>query len=657
MSNEWYTPKELAGLPGLPDTVQAVNRRASRDGWECRPRLGRGGGREYALASLPVETQTALLVRQAPPKKKRNSVVPALDRESLWDTYERKPQAQKNEAARRLALVQRVERLTQAGIELSRAVVDVAHEITESRATLYRWLKTVRGADPSDWLALLAPQYSCGCDKTACTPEAWEFFKAQYLRPESPAIKTCWIWTRDVAKEQGWDWPALRTIQRWVNEKIPRSVRVLMREGEVAMLRMYPSQKRTVRDLYAMNWINGDGYQHNVFVKFPDGTIGRPKVWYWQDVYSRRLLAWRADRTEHSDMIRLALGDVIERFGIPEHATIDNTRAAANKWMTGGVKNRYRFKVREEDPFGLMPLLGIRIHWTSVHKGKGWGQAKPVERTFGVGGLGEYVDKRWEFRGAYTGPNVTAKPENYGSAAVDWNVFIKVLDQAIAEWNAREGRQTEICAGAGSFDTAFRESYERNAQRIRRATAAQRRMWLLAAEAVTVKSDGAVVLTVGTGPQGKNRYSCDALIQYTGSKVIARFDPDKLHTCVHVYQPDGRYIGEAECIHAAGFGDTSRGREWKRLKNERLRSIKQAAASELQMTEVTVSDLMPTAPEPLEPRPQQVVRGAFDRHQHRRVSGSDVIESPAERHNFADVMMRLSADWIRQHPGVIDRDD
>jgi len=43
------------------------------------------------------------------------------------------------------------------------------------------------------------------------------------------------------------------------------------------------------------------------------------------------------------------------------------------------------------------------MHWTSVVAGKGWGQAKPVERAFGVGGLEEYVDKHPALAGAYTG--------------------------------------------------------------------------------------------------------------------------------------------------------------------------------------------------------------------------------------------------------------
>ena len=88
--------------------------------------------------------------------------------------------------------------------------------------------------------------------------------------------------------------------------------------------------------------------------------------------------------------------------------------------MTGGVPNRYRFKIKDDDPVGIMTLLmgRDRVHWTSVHGGRGHGQAKPVERAFGVGGIGEIVDKHPAFAGAWTGNSPLAKPENYGSRAV-----------------------------------------------------------------------------------------------------------------------------------------------------------------------------------------------------------------------------------------------
>tara|TARA_A100000171_G_C2137713_1_gene151720 strand:- start:516 stop:2492 length:1977 start_codon:yes stop_codon:yes gene_type:complete len=642
----YYTLRQIADVLDL--TQEAIRKRAKRENWAFNVVKGIGGQRnQYSINSLPLDIQ-ARLVTQHQTKSERSTpstrLVNTPDRESLWEAYERRPQSLKTEAARRLSALQGVERLVTAGHSRTRAVEETAKVFGESRSTLYRWAKMVVGQDSADWLAALVPAYMGRTAKADCDERAWDFFKSQYLRPEAPSVATCYEWMCQAAKENGWSVPSQRTVTRWAND-IPRTLRVLKREGEHAMMRLYPSQQRTVRDLHAMYWINGDGYQHNVFVRFPDGTVGRPKTWFWQDVFSRNIVGYRPDQTEHSDMIRLALGDVVERYGIPEHATIDNTRAAANKWLTAGVRTRYRFKVKEEDPIGLMPQLGIQIHWTSVHKGRGHGQAKPVERAFGVGGLGEYVDKHPKFQGAYTGPNVMAKPENYAETAVEWEVFIQVLRACIDAWNAREGRRTEICAGQLSFEQAFTDSYQRNAHLIRRATDAQRRMWMLTAEAVTVQRDAHVSLTVGKGAHGKNRYACDSLIDHVGKRIVVRFDPDRLHECVHIYLPDGRYLGQADCIHAAGFGDSTAGREWKRQTTRRLKAAKEMAAAEIRMSAIEAADLLPDPdPEPQQAPATNVTRGAW-KEPARKVVGSDVVpdedaeQSPAERYRFDDAML------------------
>ncbi|AFL75372.1 DNA-binding protein [Thiocystis violascens] len=56
----WYSVSALMGLPGLPKTGRAIQLRAKREGWNHRPRAGRGGGKEYAIESLPIETQQHL---------------------------------------------------------------------------------------------------------------------------------------------------------------------------------------------------------------------------------------------------------------------------------------------------------------------------------------------------------------------------------------------------------------------------------------------------------------------------------------------------------------------------------------------------------------------------------------------------------------------
>ena len=57
----WYTLSELIGTPGLPSSRATIKSIAERDEWQSRLRRGkRGGGIEYAIASLPAKTQQYL---------------------------------------------------------------------------------------------------------------------------------------------------------------------------------------------------------------------------------------------------------------------------------------------------------------------------------------------------------------------------------------------------------------------------------------------------------------------------------------------------------------------------------------------------------------------------------------------------------------------
>nr|UTT87712.1 Mu transposase C-terminal domain-containing protein [Psychrobacter sp. PraFG1] len=204
--------------------------------------------------------------------------------------------------------------------------------------------------------------------------------------------------------------------------------------------------------------------------------------------------------------------------------------------MTGGVKNRYRFKVKEDDPMGIIPLLGIELFWTSVQFGKGHGQAKPIERAFSHGGLGETVDKHPLLAGHHAGANVLDKPDNYhgGKDGVSYEDFIAALEQGIELWNNREKRDTEICQGVYSFNQVFERDYAQAT--VRRATTEQMRLLMLMSEAVTLKHNGTFSLSCGGKVFGqKNRYEATDLIGTSHKKVVVKFDPQRLHDTVWVY--------------------------------------------------------------------------------------------------------------------------
>lgn len=61
---ETYTTQELSGLFAI--SVKSIHMRAKREGWQSRPRAGRGGGREWTVASMPESTRLAIAAKVAP---------------------------------------------------------------------------------------------------------------------------------------------------------------------------------------------------------------------------------------------------------------------------------------------------------------------------------------------------------------------------------------------------------------------------------------------------------------------------------------------------------------------------------------------------------------------------------------------------------------
>lgn len=594
----WYSSDQLAALalPGLPRTRRNVDLLAEREGWRAaegefpanpngwwRRREGRGGGVEYSSAALPQKARAALALREA-----TKADAPVSPEAAAWRHYEAATQRLKDEAKRRLEALDAVAALEASGVQRDVAMARVAHEINVALRTLYNWAATTLGRPRQHWLALLTPAYRGRDARTAeCPDDLWAAFKADYLRLSQPSFAACYRRLGFAAKRAGVVLPARRTLERRLIAETPAEVLVRAREGEEALKRLYPAQRRDRTIFHALEAVNTDGHTFDVFVKTDEGRIIRPVLVPFQDLHSGKIVSWRLAESENRVAFMLSFGDMVDLYGVPEHVWIDNTRAAANKWVTGGLPNRYRFKVRDDEPVGLLTSLGVEVHWTKP----GSGQSKPIERAFRD--LCDTIAKHPVCEGAYTGNKPTAKPENYGSRAVPWAEFERLVAAQIAEHNARRGRQNKACGGELSFDEAFAKSYAQSA--IRRVSAEQRRLWLLAVEAVTVREGDATLHLLG------NRYWAEFLPGLRGKRVTLRFDPARLHDPVHVYAQDGRYLGQADCIADTGFADADAARDHNRARRDWMKSIKAQADAEKRMgygdrAPAFLDDLPPAAP-------------------------------------------------------------
>lgn len=545
----------------------------------ARKRAGAGGGWEYHYSLFPTMAQAKLVADNKPAEPESHKQIKIeLGRDAAWEFFDQATDKRKDDARNKLEILQSVDLLTRGGFTKDLAVYQIAQEVGKSKSTIYNWIKMVAGKDRSDWLPYLIPHHAGRPRDTDCHPDAWDMLTSDYLRHERPTFQSCYRNIQRAGKEHGWTMPSERSLQRRMDREISHPVQVLARYGMDRLKHMYPAQERDRSVFHALEAVNADGHTWDVWVEWPDGEVLRPCMVAWQDLYSGMFLSWRLDKSENQESIRLSFGDLVEDFGIPGNVYLDNGRGFASKWMTGGSKTRFRFKIKDDEPVGILTSLDINIHWTTPYHG----QAKPIERAFR--GFCNDISKHPALAGAWSGNNPLNKPENYRSRAIKLDDFLAIVADGIEEHNSRAGRRATVCKGRSFIDT-FRESYEKSP--IKKATDEQRRLWLLAAEGKQAsRRDGSISLM-------KNRYWANFLHNHMGEKLVCRFDPQNLLSGLHVYRLDGSYLGFAEVIEATGFNDVNAAREHGLARRHFMKAIKLQLVAERKLNPGQVADLIP----------------------------------------------------------------
>lgn len=550
--SDWFSLSELLdlNLPGLPADRRKLSRKAQDEAWHLltgadgqllsRPRSRVGGGVEFHVSVLPPAAQLELssrglsISRPAPAEAET-----AAQREWRW--FDRQTDKVKDEAKRRAAVLMEIDTLEAAGMTRSAALAEAARCNDLGASTVWNWLKSVAGIAVFDRLPFLAPRRKGGGVEADIPDDIWRLFLSDYLRPECPTLKSCYDRVVKVAEERRLNQalPSEAAFRRRLARDVDARVLLKKRGKKDEFKRSVPDQRRTLDSMNALDLVNIDGHMFDVFVTPPEGGKPiRPVLVAIQDVYSRKFLAWRLDLSENYLATRLAFADLFKNYGIPKACLLDNSRTFAGKQLTGGAHTRYRYKHVEGEAAGLLTSLGIQIRFAKIYHG----QAKPIER--GFRDFADRIAKHPKCAGAYTGNRPTNKPSNYGERAIPWAEFEAIVDEGIAEHNARAGRRAGICNGR-SFDEVFAESYAQGT--IGKASPEQLRVALLAAVEKTVNRRTGEVSLFG------NRYWSDECGRILGQRVTVRFDPENLRLPVHLYDLSGAYLFDAPIIDDSGF--------------------------------------------------------------------------------------------------------
>ena len=632
---EWFSVSELLSMHHrlLPDSSSSLYRYLSDRMGEIgkklwRERAGQGGEKEYHIDLLPMDVQSEIRVMHhiAAAKVAREEASEAR-REALWEIFYKATEEAKEEAKRRAAAVRLVDDMSQTGPKLL-AISHAAAQCGASVSSVQRWLRMCKGVGPHDWLAAVTPRHIGGVDRAECHPMALDMLKSDYLRPESPSFKSCYDRMVAAAEANGWgEIPHAKTLKHRIEKEVGAAAVIYMRDGRQAAERLVPSITRTRDLLYAMQSWNADGHVWDIAVRWEDGEIGRPVIVGFQDVYSGMPVSHRIDRSESQELVRLALADAVESWGIPEHVYFDNGRGFMSKWLTGGMGFRFRFKVKNEEPQGILVNLGVKVHAVRPYHG----QSKPVERMWKD--FEDRIAKHPRMAGAYMGNRPDAKPENYGSRAIPIAEFRQFVAAEVRRHCLQAGRTSHTAKGRSLWET-FRESYQAPTTLVRRATEAQRQFFLLAAQGVTARSSNGELHLAG------NRYWHEDLVGHRGRKLMIRFDPQNLHDDLHVYTLAGEPVCIAACLAPEGFDNWEAAREIERKRKAYLRKLREIADLHRTLTAEEVADLVPDAPElpSLVPTVTQIVTGNTVRKSR--------AEQDADADAFARGVARLSGDVI-----------
>ena len=638
LSSPVFTIREIALAMGI--TPRAAKKRALYNCWPHHKEGCRGGIRHlYSLASLPLEIQSALL-RSSPVRlTETNKTVPdtntaepepiykdseplgvkrsSYDPDDLWQWASGRTQQLRDVGTARAAAVSELEQLLHAGYPLQAAARTVSTSESFSTATLKRWYYRAKGYEAKDRAAALIPGWSGGRKRKEISAEAWDWFTSYYLTRSQPTLTEAYRRTVEVAKAQGWgELPSLRTFANRLKSDVSHATRVYLRDGGEALGTLYPSQRRDKAVFRAGEAVSGDGLKFDrLWVRWPDGEIINTTTgWFWADIRTGYIAAWRLAKTETVDLFRLATYDLMGLFK-PRLAWVDNTMVAAAKSMTGGARVRRRGKVTPDDPIGLLPQLGIEVRFTDPNRERSSPGAKPIERSFGIGGVHDKVATHPSFLN-----------RGYSKAtAITYEEFAEVVHSEVIRFNSQPKRRTIACRGVLSFEQAFNELFREAVPT--RLTEAQRGLLLLMPEVVRADSrTGELRLKAGKGPSGQHRYWTEKLTEFKAKKVQAYYDPEDLVKAVSVYALDGRFIAQAEHLADTGFADTATAREWQKNKARKLKAQKKAARAERRMNQLEVAAAYPEAEEGTPPDPG-VVAGNFGQKRQvdelRRVVGGE----------------------------------
>lgn len=456
---EAYSSKELARLEGV--AVSTIVRRAESEGWQSRPKAGRGGGNEWLVSSMP-KGRREHIMKELLSRRDPGEAAPSPDPDNLTNLVARDgtrlsqiTERQRRTMEARLVFVREVEKLAGvAGKETAvrnlveaaktgqlsphlQYLVRVANDRSGKRddrglsyQSIYRWCSQYAADGPAG----LVPLHR---QRDMSVPPWADAFLSLYQTWQKPSVADC-------LRRMEWEGkkPSIHTVYRFL-KKMGVPTRQAGRVTGNALLQLRPHKMRTTDNLLPGDVYTADGTTLDAEIQNPlNGQPFKPEITIILDVATRRAVGVSVGLSESGLTILDALRMACCFGGVPALFYCDNGSGYKNQLMRAegqGMMARLGIEMTNSIPGrpqgkGLMER-GVQTICTPLAKRLPSCTHKDVDR--------DAAQK------VYKITRKDLKSKGHSALLPTWPEFLKHLLARIEEYNSTEHKKLPLIEEGG----------------------------------------------------------------------------------------------------------------------------------------------------------------------------------------------------------------
>lgn len=288
--------------------------------------------------------------------------------------------------------------------------------------SLIRWCRQLR----DDGIAGLVDNRGGLRQRADVSDPAWELFSGLYLDQAQPDVARCYEIVAAHAQAEEWNWPSLRTVQRWARDRLDPKLAMLGRDPKRFRDRAIPYIERDASLIHANQLWVADHRRFDVLIPFCDAESKRKWRWLrpwltcWLDFRTWMPAAWgiRFEAPDGNFVMETFVAGV-EKHGQPSDVYLDNGKDFRMNRFAGGRRQGRSRKghganaglVCEAHVKPLLEQLNITPHFAIPFNAS----AKVIENFFRL--VSDRFDKTWH---TYCGRDAIRKPERLRTSKL-WN--------------------------------------------------------------------------------------------------------------------------------------------------------------------------------------------------------------------------------------------